>query len=127
MVSLARVFACYRSPPDTAITKERWVARSHCDRLFRSVHVLRRFVSMRMRWSVSLVLMLVGGAVLVLLFSFAEERRSAEAAFGRQVADVADDRPGFVFVQHAFPPGHPGEANAVVDDPFQLSIGVVLH
>src|SRR5215469_12111865 len=51
----------------------------------------------------------------------------AKAARGRQMAEVGDDRPHLVITQDALGPRHPRWADAVIDDPFQLPVGILLH
>ena len=80
--------------------------------------------AMLRRWS---MLALHFGAMLVFFFGFLKYFRHSETAFGRQMANVSNHCPGLVIAYDAFPSGHPAEANAIVNNPLQLTVSVFLH
>lgn len=67
------------------------------------------------------------GALFVFFFCLLKHLRRSQAAFRREVANVANDVPGFLVRQNAFPSWHTTKSDAIVDDPLQLTISVLLH
>ena len=65
--------------------------------------------------------------LLVLFFAFFVDGGNALTPFLRKMPQEAHDAPHLVIVKLAVPAGHAAEANAVLDNPFQLSIGVLLN
>ena len=64
--------------------------------------------------------------VTVLFRFLGEDRRRAKAPFGWKVAKEADYVPHLVIIQNALPRRHTTHADTVLEDPFELSIGVFL-
>jgi hypothetical protein len=77
-------------------------------------------------WALNLVLVLLS-CVLVLPASFFIHGWDAEAAFGGQVTEVANNVPHLLVFEEAFPAGHSRIADAVLNDPLQLTIAVILN
>ncbi len=51
----------------------------------------------------------------------------AQAAFGREMADVKDHAPHLFVAEVAGGGGHAGGIESVLDDPLELAVGVSLH
>jgi len=64
--------------------------------------------------------------VFVLFLLFLVDRRNPETALCRQVAEVMNNSPHLIVAQNAFPGGHSGWADAIVDNRLQLAVRVVL-
>src|ERR1022692_4821101 len=64
---------------------------------------------------------------LMLFFAFFEYRWNALATFLREMPNESHNDPHFVVLEHTLPPGHAAEANAVFDDPLELSVLVLLN
>src|SRR5262249_48297572 len=90
---------------------------------FHGTRLMRMTVRMGMRVWLRFVLF----RVLVLLGFFLVDLRSAKAASRGQMANVVHDLPHLVVFKNAFPSRHAGGADAVLNDPLQLAVGVILN
>jgi hypothetical protein len=54
------------------------------------------------------------------------DARNSDTAFLGQVTEIPDDMPHPLIAEDSFPTRHPAEADAVLNNPFQLAIGVFL-
>src|SRR5664279_2055161 len=64
---------------------------------------------------------------LMFFFAFFENLRNALTTLLGEMTNESHDAPHFVILEHTLPAGHAAEANAVFDDPFELSVFVLLN
>src|SRR6516164_2152335 len=63
----------------------------------------------------------------MLFFAFFEHCRNALTPFFREMTQEANNAPHFFILKHALPARHTAEANAVLDNPLELTVLVLLN
>ena len=65
--------------------------------------------------------------LLVFVFAFFENRGNALAAFRGELSQEPHDAPHLIVFKLALPARHAAKANSIFDDPFELSVFVLLN